>query len=84
MAVGQVNLAGDVTATRGPGVGALADGVGLFHYFGHAGVDRLANEGLLTSRDVDAFANEGWTPIAMLMTCVAGRYGYPGTTAWAA
>jgi hypothetical protein len=57
---------------------ALGDGVGLFHYFGHAGADRLAHEALLTSAGVEALQNGGRTPLAMLMTCVAGTYGYPG------
>jgi hypothetical protein len=78
MGVLWANLAGDAAATRGQVIGALGEGLGLFHYFGHAGVDRLATEGLLTSVDVDALSNGDRTPLAMIMTCVAGNYGYPG------
>jgi hypothetical protein len=78
MNVVEALLSGDTAATRALTLGALGEGVGLFHYLGHAGVDRLAGEGLLTSLDVDGLANGGRTPIAMLMTCVAGSFGYPG------
>ena len=78
MGVLAANLAGDVVATRAQVIGALGEGLGLFHYFGHAGGDRLAAEGLLTSLDADTLTNGDRTPLAMLMTCVAGNYGYPG------
>lgn len=78
MTVQQVNHVADKVATRAELLQALSDGVGLFHYFGHAATDRLANEGLLTSADVDAMTNGGRAPIALLMTCSAGLYGYPG------
>jgi hypothetical protein len=78
MTVLEATVTGDPASTRAQTLQALQDGVGLFHYFGHAGTDRLAQEGLLTSADVDALASGSRTPIALLMTCVAGFYGYPG------
>jgi hypothetical protein len=78
MAVEQLNHASDVAATRAELLRALNDGVGLFHYFGHAAADRLGNEGFLTSTDVAAMTNGGRASIALLMTCGAGLYAYPG------
>lgn len=83
MAVQQVNHVGDKAVTRGELLRALDDGVGLFHYFGHAAADRLGNEGLFTSSDVDAMTNGSRAPIALLMTCSAGLYGYPGYDSFA-
>lgn len=50
----------------------------LVNYIGHAGLDRLAQEGLLKSADVPALQNETRLPLAAFVTCVAGRFSIPG------
>lgn len=57
---------------------ALADGAGWLNYIGHAGVDRLAQEGLMTSGDVTGLANGPRVPIVAALTCVVGNYAIPG------
>lgn len=80
----QAVLAGDKAATRARTLQALAAGPGLFHFYGHAGSDRLASEGLLTSADVASLGNASRTPFAMFMTCAAGLHGFPGYDSLAA
>jgi hypothetical protein len=57
---------------------ALAEGVQFFAYFGHAGIDRLAAEGLLLGAESAALDNGGWPPILTAMTCVMGQFSVPG------
>jgi hypothetical protein len=57
---------------------ALAQGAALVNYFGHAGVDRLAREGLLSAADAATLANGPRLPIVSAMTCDAGNFGVPG------
>ncbi len=53
-------------------------GAFLMNYIGHAGMDRLATEGLWTLSNVDAMTNYNRLPIIVGMTCVAGRFEIPG------
>jgi hypothetical protein len=53
-------------------------GAGFVNYIGHAGLDRLANEGLLMSSDTPSLTNGSMLPIMTAMTCVAGRFEIPG------
>ncbi|TDI38813.1 MAG: DUF11 domain-containing protein [Acidobacteria bacterium] len=62
---------------------ALHEGVGHVHYFGHGGLDRLADESLLLISDVEYLVNQNY-PIVTLMTCSVGRFGIPGFTPLAA
>ena len=57
MRVTAESLAVDATGSRTRTLAAMGQGIGLFHYFGHAGMDRLAGEGLLTSADVAGLRN---------------------------
>jgi hypothetical protein len=57
---------------------ALDDGVQFFNYFGHAGMDRLAAEGLLTLSDVPGLGNGDCLPVLTAMTCVMGQFSVPG------
>jgi hypothetical protein len=50
----------------------------LVNYIGHAGITRLASEGLLRSEDVSFFQNGEKLPILTAMTCVVGRFTLPG------
>jgi hypothetical protein len=56
----------------------LNEGVGLVNYIGHAGLNKLARQGLLTSSDVGTLTNGQRLPVVTAMTCVVGRYGLPG------
>lgn len=57
---------------------ALGQGAALVNYFGHAAVDRLAREGLLSAADAAALANGPRLPIVSAMTCDAGNFGVSG------
>jgi hypothetical protein len=58
-------------------IGALDEGVGQISYVGHAGLTVWAEEGLLTSADVDQLAASGREPVVTMMTCLAGHFGLP-------
>ncbi len=59
----------------------INQGTGLVSYFGHAGYDQLADEGLLTSADAAAFVNSERPTIMTAMTCLAGNAALPGYAA---
>jgi hypothetical protein len=67
-----------VAQTRAGIFDAFANGALLFNYLGHGAVDRLAQEGLLTTTDVGSLATNARLPLVTLLTCVAGQYGLPG------
>jgi len=50
----------------------------LVTYVGHAGVDVLADEGILTQDDVVSLATARALPVVTAYTCVVGQYGLPG------
>ncbi|MCP4663910.1 MAG: hypothetical protein GY856_51660, partial [bacterium] len=50
----------------------------LVTYLGHAGLDRLADEGLLLTGDVAGLGNAERMPIAIALTCTVGRFDLPG------
>ncbi|HID44812.1 MAG TPA: hypothetical protein EYP34_03525, partial [Chromatiaceae bacterium] len=56
---------------------ALNDGRGLVNYLGHGGIDRLAEEGILTSENVPALANTQ-TPVMTALSCVVNRHALAG------
>lgn len=56
----------------------LENGAAFVNYIGHAGIDRLASESLLAVRDIPEMQNAGNPPVMTLMTCLAGRFEYPG------
>ncbi|HQJ50551.1 MAG TPA: C25 family cysteine peptidase [Anaerolineae bacterium] len=74
IALGEVTL----SQARAQLLAALHSGAGLVNYLGHAGLDRLAAEGLLTSQDVAGLDNAERMPVAALMTCAAGQFAIPG------
>jgi hypothetical protein len=53
-------------------------GAFLVNYLGHAGLDRLAAEPLLTSADLPLLANGERLPVVAAMSCVVGRFEIPG------
>ena len=56
----------------------LEFGAGFVNYVGHAGVDRLASEGLLTGADALALSNTGMPTVVTAMGCVLGMFDVPG------
>jgi hypothetical protein len=52
--------------------------LGLVSYVGHGGLDRLATEGLLTSADVPALAEDGGAPVVLGWSCNIARFDIPG------
>ncbi len=59
-------------------IGSLNSGVALLNYIGHAGLDRLANEGLLLSSDIASLQNTGKPFVLAAMTCTVGNFALPG------
>ena len=59
-------------------LGGIDTGVGIVNYIGHAGLDRLADEGLLLTSDVGSLTNGDRLPIVTAMTCIVGRFAIPG------
>jgi len=56
----------------------INSGALLLNYIGHAGVDRLAQEGLLLTSDVASMTNQERLPVVAAMTCAAGQFAIPG------
>lgn len=56
----------------------LNEGMFLFNYIGHAGIDRLSRYSVLTSDDVNILNNVNRLPIMTTMTCVTALYAIPG------
>ncbi len=56
----------------------IQSGVGLIHYVGHGGMDRLASEALLKTSDVDSLYNGDALTILLSMTCNVSRFELPG------
>jgi hypothetical protein len=53
-------------------------GAVLLNYTGHAGVDRMADEGLLRMSDVSTLQNSGNPFVLAAMTCTVGNFALPG------
>ena len=68
----------DTEAAREQVISAINQGVGVVNYLGHAGMSRLAREGLLSSDDLPLLVNNDRLPLMLAMTCAAGRFGVPG------
>ena len=66
------------TAARSRLLQSLAQGAVAAAYIGHAGVQQLADEGLLTSADVPALRTAPRLPVFLALTCVAGYISLPG------
>jgi len=56
----------------------LQAGSALFLFHGHGGLDRLADESLLTIADVPALHNRGKEPVFAALTCSINRFELPG------
>lgn len=56
----------------------INNGALLLNYIGHAGMNSLADEGILQSSDVVSLVNGTKLPVVTAMTCLAGRFAIPG------
>ena len=56
----------------------INQGAYLVNFIGHAGLDRLAQEGMLITDDVNTLSNEERLPFFAATTCVMGRFEVPG------
>jgi uncharacterized repeat protein (TIGR01451 family) len=56
----------------------INNGTILLNYIGHAGMDLLANEGLLRMSDVASLQNSGKPFVLAAMTCTVGNFALPG------
>jgi hypothetical protein len=63
---------------RSQTLAALGAGVGVFNYIGHAGLDILAGEAILTSADVPNLQNSPRLAFMSAATCAMGDYVLPG------
>ncbi|NIM95881.1 MAG: hypothetical protein GTO18_19450 [Anaerolineales bacterium] len=59
-------------------INELNSGAALMNFIGHAGNDRLSEEGLLRTSDLGSLTNGGKLPIVTALTCVVGRFEIPG------
>jgi hypothetical protein len=57
---------------------AVNSGSAFVNYFGHGGIDRMANEGLLTSSDVPSLTNTNRLTVIVSLTCTIGQFSLPG------
>jgi hypothetical protein len=71
---------GGVAQARSDLLAGINQGVGVVSYFGHAGYNQLADEGLLTTPDVAALVNGARPTLMTTMTCLAGNSALPGQT----
>ncbi len=55
----------------------LNRGMQFVNYMGHAGIDQLTQNGLLTVDDVAGLSN-GRYPVLIGLTCMVGQYAFPG------
>jgi hypothetical protein len=69
----------EADALRQTLIDEMNNGSMLVNYIGHAGLDRLAWEGLLRTSDLGSPLNNGNTPpVLIAMTCDVGRFAMPG------
>jgi uncharacterized repeat protein (TIGR01451 family) len=62
---------------RGDLQNALLNGSGLINYIGHGGPDRLEQNGILLSSDIESMTNTK-LPVFTAMTCAVGIFSEPG------
>jgi hypothetical protein len=57
--------------------GALGSGVGIVNWTGHAGLDSLANEKVLTIDDLEGLGGTFHPPVMVGLTCLINNFGFP-------
>jgi hypothetical protein len=74
--VAWADLGAGVATARAALLDGLAAGAPTTHYFGHAGHERWADEGLLTTADVPGLGNLGKETVLFTWACEAQWYQY--------
>lgn len=76
----RISLLGESNAaeTRLAIIAGFNTGAALVNYVGHAGLDQLAEENIFNISDLPLLQNGSNLPIMILVTCVAGRFDFPG------
>ncbi len=64
--------------TRQKILGSIESGLGYMNYLGHSSADRLSGKGLFKVADVSGLNNGPRLPVMTFMSCMAGRFDYPG------
>jgi hypothetical protein len=67
-----------ISEARSLVLSGINDGALLLNYIGHAGLNRLSQEGMLMDSDVEFLENGNRLPVVTAMTCVAGQFAIPG------
>jgi len=70
----------DVTKANNTLMAGINGGAAFMNYFGHGGLDRLSQDGLLKTDDVESMTNGSNLPLITAMTCVIGNFAFPGMT----
>lgn len=68
----------DGGATRAALLAALGRGALILNYFGHGGMDRMAQEGLFRTADAVALTNATRRPVVVSLSCSLGQFALPG------
>ncbi len=76
----KIYLAGSTAETRARIIAAWNAGAGLVNYCGHAGISQLAVENIFDVAAAAALRNGDQLPLAVMLTCAAGRFELPGYT----
>lgn len=74
----QIDVAQGIAGARSALFAGLGAGAGLVNFLGHAGLDRLSPQSLLTSGDVASLANGPRLPVMAALSCNVNRFDVPG------
>ena len=58
-------------------VGALEEGLGIINWTGHAGLDSLANERVMTNDDLKALEGTAHPSVFVGLSCLINNFGFP-------
>ncbi|HTZ17831.1 MAG TPA: C25 family cysteine peptidase [Dissulfurispiraceae bacterium] len=70
----------DTTDANAALMADINSGAAFMNYFGHGGLDRLTQDGLLMNGDVASMTNGNKLPLMTAMTCIIGNFAFPGIT----
>ncbi|MBN2346832.1 MAG: S8 family serine peptidase [Candidatus Aminicenantes bacterium] len=76
----KIYLNGSAQETRDRIIAGWNAGAGLLAYCGHGALNQLAKENIFHVSDAVGLRNGDRLPLAMMLTCVAGRFELPGFT----
>ncbi len=76
----KIYLADAVQEARSRIIASWNAGTALVTYCGHAGIGQLATENIFNVSDAGSLQNGNQLPLAMMLTCAAGRFELPGFT----